>query len=523
MKGDFTRLTFQREKHFSRVLRQQGRVTLDADDNEQTAILLHYLRTLARDLIGPYAAPSEGGGFALSVRPDNHTLILSGGRYYVDGILIENEDDPYVVDNILLPATNETAQTAWLYLDVWERHVTSIEDDTIREKALGGPDTCTRAQVIWQVKSLLVTKAYDDRITALDKAPTTVERDKLVKELKASMSGTAPDLATLRSQGSGDQQPSAALCSQLGILLDGLTPMMVARVDPGAALPDPCVLPPDAKYRGMENQLYRVEIQRGGVVADDPTFKADNPTFKWSRDNGSVVTAWLDTDGNDLEVAHGRGFTAGNWVELSDDVKELGGEPGLLVKLTKVEGNRLTVDPTSIPAGASIAWDAHSVHPKVRRWDQVQRDDVQLDEGAVPVQESTIQADMSGIVWLDLEDGIQVAFTAGGEYRTGDYWLIPARVATGTIEWPDSMALPPHGVEHHYAPLGFVWWAGNTLTVKGCGCAVSVQSTCSDAGRFVRPAPRPIDLRAVVTPAAGLSPAPAPPPAAPTRRGRKPG
>jgi len=45
MKGDFTRDTFDRTKHFSRVLMQQGRVTLDADFNEQTAIDLHYFRT----------------------------------------------------------------------------------------------------------------------------------------------------------------------------------------------------------------------------------------------------------------------------------------------------------------------------------------------------------------------------------------------------------------------------------------------------------------------------------------------
>jgi hypothetical protein len=38
------------------------------------------------------------------------------------------------------------------------------------------------------------------------------------------------------------------------------------------------------------------------------------------------------------------------------------------------------------------------------------------------------------IVWLDLEDGVQIQFSDGGEYLTGDYWLIPARVATGGDE-----------------------------------------------------------------------------------------
>src|SRR4051812_24682502 len=102
MKGDFTRLTFEREKHFSQVLRQQGRVTVDADDNEQTAILLHYLRTLARDLIGPYGTPLEGGGFAATV--DGDDLLLSAGRTYVDGLLVENDEDPYRVDRDLLKA-----------------------------------------------------------------------------------------------------------------------------------------------------------------------------------------------------------------------------------------------------------------------------------------------------------------------------------------------------------------------------------------------------------------------------------
>ena len=51
-------------------------------------------------------------------------------------------------------------------------------------------------------------------------------------------------------------------------------------------------------------------------------------------------------------------------------------------------------------------------------------------------------------------------------YRTGDYWLIPARTAAnGVIDWPATqddakkkvpVALPPHGVEHHCAPLGVI-------------------------------------------------------------------
>src|SRR5260221_14053612 len=96
MKGDFPRVTFNPAKHFSRVLLQQGRVALDADHNEQNAILLHYLRTLARDLIGPYAAPTDNPGFLLSYDPKLKDLVIGAGRYYVDGILVEcDQDRPY--------------------------------------------------------------------------------------------------------------------------------------------------------------------------------------------------------------------------------------------------------------------------------------------------------------------------------------------------------------------------------------------------------------------------------------------
>ncbi|HYR05742.1 MAG TPA: DUF6519 domain-containing protein, partial [Gallionella sp.] len=164
MKGDFTRDTFDVFRHFSRVLMQQGRVQLDADFNEQAAILLHYLRTLATDLIGPYGGP-EGDNLGFKIlfgSGDDGNFTISKGRYYVDGILCENDmedlnylDQEYLRDlpseekNRRLPASSKTY---YAYLDVWERHITHVQIDGIREVALGGPDTCSRAQVIWQVK-----------------------------------------------------------------------------------------------------------------------------------------------------------------------------------------------------------------------------------------------------------------------------------------------------------------------------------------------------------------------------------
>jgi len=52
---------------------------------------------------------------------------------------------------------------------------------------------------------------------------------------------------------------------------------------------------------------------------------------------------------------------------------------------------------------------------------------------------------------------LQIMFSAAGSYRTGDYWMIPARTATSDVEWPGEASHPrwvtPHGITHYYAPL----------------------------------------------------------------------
>src|SRR6266487_3744116 len=91
--GDFTRDPFKKVNHFSSVLIQQGRVLLEADWNEQAAILLHFMRSLAADLIGQHGGPTDSAAFeisainsALNATNDFH---IGAGNYYVDGILCE--------------------------------------------------------------------------------------------------------------------------------------------------------------------------------------------------------------------------------------------------------------------------------------------------------------------------------------------------------------------------------------------------------------------------------------------------
>lgn len=422
MKGDFSKMTFAPDKNFLRVLMQQGRVQLDSDWNEQAAILLHYMQTLATDLIGPYAGPVDNLGFKIDLSNDKGNFTIGKGRYYVGGVLCENHADVTFLGQADYPLDTKTegltaGKAYMVYLDVWERHISYLEDDDIREKALNGIDTATRSKVIWQVKvkELAGGRAWQDAVGAL----------------------------------TDDEVVSSEVCLR-------------ARVKPIEAEPDACCQHPDSKYRGAENQLYRIEIHHAG----------ENPTFKWSRDNGAVVfpvtdithdiagktiTVELENLGRDQHL----GLKANDWVELVDDV-------GVLKNIANPLCQVYAIDPiarTALLSGASPIIYDETKHPLLRRWDQKGNAN-DITEG-IPIQFKA---------WLPIEAGIEVEFELHGSQllRTGDYWLIPARTNTGEVEWPSRIdangktspaAMRPHGVEHHYAPLAIITvGTGGTVT-----------------------------------------------------------
>jgi len=409
MKGDFSRDTFDATKHFLRVLMQQGRVQLDADWNEQVAILLHYLQNLAADIIGPHGGP--GSSFAISPN-GTRDFKIGKGHYYVDGILCENDaviaytEQP---DYPLPPGAELDGEFNYLvYLDVWERHITYIEDfkyPFIRETALGGVDTATRTQVIWQVK----TEAKVNDCTAIDdkkKIWQPENRGQLIAKGKES-----------------------------------------SRKD-GA----PCIISPDATFRGTENQLYRAEIHSRG--------EANSAMFKWSRDNGSVIFPICELQGNSVTLKHlglddSRSLQVGQWVEIIDDDMTKQGKAGPFLQIDTIDQIEKIVT-LIVPSNVTppVYQEDDPRHPLLRRW----------DGELITVVEGTEDKN-----WIELEKGIQIQFqpaTSGDDhlYRIGDYWLIPARMIIGDVLWPKvkdqgnlkPLALPPDGIEHHYAPLWII-------------------------------------------------------------------
>jgi len=545
MKADLTRSTFHPYKHYDRVLMQQGRVQLDADWNEQASILLHYMQTLAADLIGPAGGPSANLGFDISPFSPSATpadFQIGFGHYYVDGLLCQADfvptaifatsttnvfqvanwrsdfelttipfyevfDDtpgtsntpvavqiaspkkasnqititPSVAGSSLFNFTNPklrrlitylhqpdmfsppplTNGYSQIYLDAWERVITYAEDDSIREVALGGPDTAARAKLVWQVKWTQPNPGSTD-------SPGCATIQQLYQQFQPANRGW---LQAMAKQGS----PST----------------------------DPCIINPNAGYTGPENQLYRVEINRSGAAWDgvDPN-NTTAATFKWSRENGSVIYPITSGGGTASVVVEslGRddrfGLSTGELVEIQDDRSVLLISSGNLLSVQSIDPSTLTVTLGGTPD--PVIGSDESLHPLLRRWDQASGDPA---EGGLTLANDSAAFVQEG-VWLTLEDGVQIRFqpaggvspatgvVTGNQYRTADYWMIPARTATGDVEWPKvtdpqgnpetdaqgnpiPIALPPQGVNHHYAPLAVVFVRANGVSVQQPDCRSS--------------------------------------------------
>ena len=490
MGADLSSVPFDARKDHSGVVLQQGRLLLDGDWNELVAILERRLRANVADLDGPGPQTGIQGTAAVSkVTPDAFRLAIAGGdlaigrgRLYVDGLVAENHGaepgdtfDPILAESVGPDTVTYSAQpylpdppdlpadgTHLVYLDVWPREVTHLEEPGLIEPAIG-VDTTARTQTVWQVKHVAAP------------AGTTC--------------GTPDD----------DIEGWTALTAASGARL---TVETISVADD-----DPCELPPTGGYRGLEHQTYRIEIHDPG--------EPGTASFKWSRDNGSVASAVvevLDAGAAVRPASLGRddvlGFHDGDWVEVVDDHRELRGEPGELrrIEVDDAEGT-IAFAGSALPADLRLTIDeAAERHLRVRRWDQVGvvkntagGTVVDLDQaaatGAIPVPGTAADR-------IVLEHGLVVGFSsAGGAFRTGDHWIVPARAAdaAGDISGPDPLldAAPPLGIHHHYVRLGILTSGGVTdcrpkwptpgegnCDECGCECTVCVTPVSHVSGEL---------------------------------------
>jgi len=332
--------------------------------------------------------------------------------------------------------SNESSATFLAYLDVWNRHITAVEDDSIREKALKGPDTSTRIKTEWRV-----------RLTPCN--PESIQKS---LQDKISCHQASLILKNLLDRGS----------SRLAVHLQ---PAQEGSTDASAI--DPCLALSGASYKGLENQLYRVEIHQPGGVGE--------ATFKWSRFNGAIAFAIGDfipdlfaaSKASEAEIPakfHRVKLSRLGWdetlrihvgdlVEVLGDETELLGKPGTLARVMEIDEADLVLTLT-----ADVAGHANESNTKIRRWD--------MDKGKM-AESPSIEGMPTGSIsgergWIEIEKGIEVRFKDGDHYQTGDYWLIPAR-DSGKIEWPhdENDFVDKFGIQHHCCLLAVLSLSGN--------------------------------------------------------------
>ena len=504
MSFDNSRFPFNPRNDYFGVVMEQGRVQLDSDWNEWLAELRRRIQAETLDILGRAVYPATTP-FAFQITASNsggtNSISIGPGRMYVDGLLAENHGapasaqwDPALAEMSGSPQPPPSSETDAVdftnqpylpnaaipsgngpflaFLDVWTRAVTFLEDPNLVDKAVG-VDTTGRLQTVWQVKLMSV--------------------------------------------------PSGTTCSgPFSFPADSAGQLTTGTVSTGPS--GPCCLTDSTGYTGLENQFYRVEIHKPGVLAADNTYPlpAGSPTatFKWSRDNASVatlvtgiagVTNSLGNPASQLTVqSMGRdqvlGFAPGNWIEIIDDDLELNGQPGELHQIDSIDFASKTITLDHTVSAANFPVDSNdqttpSRHTRIQRWDmsgKVYEKDkttvwVDLDAagstGDIPVPPAGTT--------LILENGITVTFGVSpstGSFNTGDFWTFAARTADGSVE--QLTQAPPRGIHHHYAPLSIVTfsplgatdcrteWPPTAAPPCGCCCTVTVGDGVNSVGKF---------------------------------------
>lgn len=449
MTFDSSRFTFDAGRDFLGVVMQQGRVQLDSDWNELVSQFLRRTQVGTLDNMGPAIVPRETPqGFQTTLADGG--LKIGVGRMYVDGILVENHGagernwnaglaelqgkepidylaQPYYPDP---PQLSQAGSSYVVYLDVWQREVTHLQHPELIEKAVG-IDTTGRLQTVWQVK--------------------------ILPEIADGMTCSSVD--SLEEWKTLTQPSGARLSTSTGAV-------------PG--VPDPCQIPPSGGYKGLENQLYRVEIHDGGPM--------ETATFKWSRDNATVASriSHINPDYESIVVESlGRDdvlrFSDGDWIEITDDVRELQGYSGEMRRIKiggGVDAATNTIVLTKPLPALTFPSSEGSIDPsrntRVRRWDHNGR--ILQEDGTVYFDLDSLDSDREGVIpvpdpktALFLENGILVRFglaSEGGIFHTGDYWNFAARMADASIEILTDA--PPRGIHHHYARLAVVTSTADT-------------------------------------------------------------
>ncbi len=433
MKGDFSRFNFKPGNNYLSVLKQQGRVDLDSDWNEQTEIWNERYRQLICDSLGCLAVPlcpneiTSDNSSALRIDKFSRgsggiiDFSIGCGVAYIGGYPCSFEKDMMfrAQPDYPEPEFPEGSGDVLVYVEVWNKTISYIDDEAIREPALGGPDTCLRQKLVAQVKFEYVSDEID--------TPRKAE------EYIADVFSGNDLLLTLKIEETAYQ-----------------IPISFGEVDVGGGL-----IP--------GNLHFRVELHRG---ADSNGGYSEG--LKWSDENAATVVRVLSVVGNDsliveeVEAVTGESLKEGDWVEISNFLTEhhrQGGQMARIGTITHDEtGLQITLDSLIHPLLRRFQIGSRSrpkyfLAPRLRRW-----------SGYIsPVSEKTV---------YDLGRGIKATFHDEGKrrnLRAGDYWTFAIRDMAYNKRFAPRKAFPD-GVKVYRHPLAIIKFKGKKRVSRIIDC-----------------------------------------------------
>ena len=435
MGSDRARRSYDAGRMYRSVVSQQGRVTLEADANEAEEVRADESRAELVDIVGPTGAPDDGFRIAVpGTGAGAFDFAIGRGTLYVGGVRVHQDDEAATylgqqqAEWIDYPAgapaaypTNTTPFTEAVYLTVTEQEVSAVEDEALREVALGGPDTAARTRMIQRVHRVPVV--------ASDCEGAFATLQKYVYAPRAAF-----DPATMR-----------------------IDSTMRLRVDfvpaPGPA--DACQPTAQTGFLGPENQLIRVQVNGAG-------------TMLWGWDNASFLYRAELTDGRTLklegipvDVYHRP--RANQWVELLGTAVDLGGRARIAAHVGVArQVDAYDPDERTVTLKAALPADFADTHPSplfVRMWENQASF---VPDGATPVE--LVASDGAGT-------GVRI-FALGPAAVVGDYWMIGVRPSTPQAILPERLSdyQPPDGPRRWVAPLAVISWHAGLKTADVIDC-----------------------------------------------------
>ncbi|HEX8082162.1 MAG TPA: DUF6519 domain-containing protein [Jatrophihabitans sp.] len=429
MATDVARLSFDPARGYRGVIGQQGRVSLEAEQNEQRVIDVEERRHELIDIIGPVGTPDNGYAVSGGTGWDGKgfELTVGAGTMYVGGWRLELEtdlgdyDQPDWLDRGR--SWRETGREHVLLL-VEETDVSAVEDPALYEVALGGPDGAARSRLLQRILRLptdgqTCAEAMADSVRRWSRQGVTFD----------------PDTTALGSN------------SRLQVSWEG---------DPEPV--NPCEPSSTGGYLGAENQLIRVQLTR---IGRDGTFDVlwgyDDASFLYRVTADASDKPVLTLDRTPVDDYHRP--RAGQAVQALRATAELHGGDGVIegyvAALTGEVGVLATpYDPDTktvqFPAALPADYTDPDENPQLflRIWEELVTDAVI----GKPIS-------LTGT-------GMRITITSADEDRLqeGDFWCVGVRPSTPTTVYPERylrIPQPPDGPRRWVCPLAVIEWTSD--------------------------------------------------------------